>query len=196
MNSVISISGPPGSGKSSVAQAIAKLLCCELVHYDDYPSLTSATTDEIQKWVIEDMPFAALFIADFKDRVMELRISSSVIVETPLGPLHEAEGLHVDFSIWLECDYDIALTRALSKILEQENWSSNDEMREWAHGYLQSYLDFVAQAVRNQRKTVRPKCMLVLDAHAPLGEVIEQALEGVRAHMGNSIFYSVSQRND
>lgn len=183
MNSVISISGPPGSGKSSVAQMLAAQLGYALVQYDDFSGLTSATTERVQDWVLDDMPFEALFIAEFRENILELRASGPVIAETPLGPLHRVEGLQIDFSIWLDCDHDIALARALSKIIEQETWRSGEELAVWANGYLQSYLEFVARAVRYQRKTVMPKCMLRLDANAPLEDVLGHALDAVRDHM-------------
>jgi shikimate kinase len=183
MNPVISISGPPGCGKSSVAQMLSAQLGYPLVQYDDYFGLTSAATEMVEDWVLQNMPLETLFIAEFREKIFDLCASGPVIAETPLGPLHSIEGLHVDFSIWLDCDHDIALARALSKIIEHETWPSGQELAVWANGYLQSYLDFVAKAVRHQRKTVMPKCMLILDAHAPLGEVFARALDGVRNHM-------------
>lgn len=179
MNPVISISGPPGSGKSALGTALASRFSCEFVCYDDYPGLTSAGMDRVEAWMNAGMPLEALFIEDFRNAVLEARRLQPVIIESPLGPFHQQEDLSVDLAIWLDCDFDIALSRALLKILADDDWQGSNELRLWTTGYLHSYLEFVSLAVRRQRDTVRPQCNLVLDAHLPLPELVEQAVARV-----------------
>lgn len=181
MYPVISISGPPGSGKTALCEALAGIFSCEVIRYDDYPGLTSSDMDQVQEWMKSDMPFEALFIEDFREKILDTRVSKPVIFESPLGPLHGQEGVTVDLSIWLDCGPDIALARALLKILNEDEWANSGELLRWTNGYLRSYLDFVSLAIRKQSDMVRPHCGVVLDSNVELPSLVANAAEAIRA---------------
>lgn len=175
MHLLIAVSGFPGSGKTSLVSGIAKEKGWAHIHYDEFDGMTSRAPEEVTAWISAGMPLEDLLIADFRSKVLSALEIGPVIVETPLGRLHEAEGLVVDLSIWLDCDYDVALARAFLKEVTSSDWANFAQLQDWAKSYLVAYQNFVAQSLRKQASVVKPLADVVLDASFQPTEIILSA---------------------
>jgi len=188
MKTLITVSGFPGSGKTSLVSSIAKEKGWVQIHYDDFDGMTSRSPEEVLDWIAVGMPLEELFIMDFRSQVLKALEIESVIVETPLGRLHETEGLPVDLSIWLECEYDVALARAFLKEISSPDWLNIEQLQDWAKGYLVSYPGFVAQTLRNQASVVKPLADVVLDtSFQPPSKILSSALLEIDRHISNRV---------
>jgi len=188
MNTLIAVSGFPGSGKTSLVCSIAKEKGWARIHYDDFDGMTSRSPENVLDWIAAGMPLDELFIMDFRSQVLNALEIGSVVVETPLGRLHETEGLPVDLSIWLECEYDVALARAFLKEITSSDWPNIAQLQDWAKGYLAAYPSFVAQTLRKQASVVKPLADVVLDtSFQPSTKILSDALFEINRYISNRV---------
>jgi uridine kinase len=85
---VVSISGPSRSGKSSLVKAIVKLLpdACSL-HFDDYKE-TTKSPDDLKKWLSDGCnpdDFVNLKMVDDLTSLRKQRNRGWIIIEEPFG---------------------------------------------------------------------------------------------------------------
>lgn len=176
---IISLSGPPGSGKSSIGKMLSKRLSFEFVSYDDFPGGTGITGQELQAWIENDMPLMHLQSKEFLEAVLAKSRNSSLIIETPIGPLHRGEGIKIDIAIWISCELDIVLARALKKIVDEGVWESHVQLQSWVSEYLGAYQFFVAHAIRKQDREIRPECDLIVDGNLNPDELCGQIISQI-----------------
>ena len=174
MHPIYSISGYPGSGKSTLCQLIHDNYGFEYISYDDFEGLTSLSLSGLDEWIKSDMPLDALRSGEFTKKIKASALNGPVVIESPLGPLHLDEGITIDVSIWLEVSLDTALLRAMHKILMDE-WGSVDILQDWFSGYKEAYETFVRRSLLKQRYQVGDKCDIVLDASSDIQNIFAKA---------------------
>lgn len=171
---IVSISGFPGSGKSTLCRHLLSVYDIDYIAYDDFETLTSRDAQELGGWIDAGMPLEALRHSGFSSQVVSSARKRPVLMETPLGPLHDVEGLDTEVSIWLDVDLDIALLRAAHKIVSEE-WSSVSSLQNWFGGYRDAYEAFVRPGLLAQRQQVGEKCSNVLNARLNPNDVFLNA---------------------
>jgi len=183
MNTLIAVSGPPGSGKTTLVQALAGALGdAAVIHMDDYEQMTRRPLDEVGRWMdagasFESVPMPGLdanlellkagrAVANPATGLM-LHPARYIVFETQFGRAHQSTGRHIDFLAWLDTPADIALARTLKAHTAAACRDSSGEDcaadMSWLDGYLASYLRLVARLVSLQRDRVRPGADMVLD---------------------------------
>ena len=183
MYPIVSISGFPGSGKSTICRSMRDTLELHYVDYDCFGALTNASPDILHDWIKAGMPYEALFSTEFSERVIEASRISPVLIETPLGPLHGADGIKVSLSIWLDVALDIALLRALTKVIN-EDWGSIRELRSWDSGYQTAYEAFVRTSLLMQQQNVGSRCDVTVQASRPSTDIAHQLCKEIADHLG------------
>jgi uridine kinase len=191
MYPIVSISGFPGSGKSTLCRKVSERLDFYYLDYDDFGTLTNASPDVLNDWLEAGMPYKALFSDKFTERVVEASRTSPVIIETPLGPSHGEDGIKVSLSVWLEVDLDIALLRALNKVFD-EGWTSIQELQSWFSGYHTAYVTFVRNSLLRQQQTVGARCDCIVEASRPIDDVVSETCASIISRLG--LPESVSKR--
>lgn len=172
---VITVSGCPGSGKTTLSKRLADEFGWTRISFDDYEGMTSRAPEELAEWRKAGMPFDQLFVSDCAVDVINASERSGVVFETPLGRLHQQEGIAVAHSIWIACNLDVALSRVLLKEVSAQDWQDIQELQNWVKGYLEAYNDFVFEAIIRQRDLVHPLADTVLDGHRLPEEVFKTA---------------------
>lgn len=172
---IITVSGVPGSGKTTLSSAIAAHYQWQRIAYDDYEGLTTKPEEIVEQWLLDGMPFDQLFLSDCKNAVLSAAQTSVVIFETPLGRLHEQEGIPVSHAFWLDCKTDTALARSLLKEVRADDWRTISELQNWTTEYLNAYTQFVSLAIEQQQRLVQPLSDTVIDSNWPTDAVIATA---------------------
>ena len=171
---IVSISGFPGSGKSTLCRRLLSEYDIDHIAYDDFETLTSRSAHELEDWIDAGMPLEALRQPEFTACVVSSACKRPVLIETPLGPLHDIEGIDTEVSIWLDIDLDIALLRAVHKVVSEE-WLSVSLLQSWLSGYHDAYTAFVRPGLIAQRQQVGDKCSTVLNARLSPNDIFLKA---------------------
>lgn len=200
---VIAIAGAPGSGKSTVARALARALDdAAVIHMDNYERMTRQSMEEIAAWSARGgdvnelpVPLLAEHLAALKsgEAVTEpatgnrIRAARFVVFETQFGRAHRATGQHIDLLAWLDAPREIALARTLRQLAADARASHPAELAgrvAWIEDYLSNYLGQVRALLVRQREQVMPGADVVLDGALPVGTVVEQLRTEVRRRFG------------
>ncbi len=183
MNTVIAVSGPPGSGKTTLALALAGALGdATSIHMDNYEQMTRKPIDEVARWMDAGAPFEGVPIPGLEEHLARLRAGHAVVdpatgmtvrparyivFETQFGRAHPGTGRHIDLLVWLDTPADVALARTLRAHTSAACRDAGDAdcagRMAWLDGYLESYLKLVARLVTLQRDRVRPGADIVVD---------------------------------
>jgi len=183
MNTVIAVSGPPGSGKSTLVVALADALGnAASIHMDNYEQMTRKPIEEVMRWMDEGAPFEDVPMPGLEEHLARLKAGDSVVdpatgmtlrparyivFETQFGRAHRGTGRHIDLLVWLDTPADVALARVLkghTTAAGREAGAADCAGRmAWLDGYLENYLKLVARLVSLQRDKVRPAAEIVVD---------------------------------
>lgn len=183
MNTVIAVSGPPGSGKTTLSLALAGALGdAASIHMDHYEQMTRKPLDEVERWMEEGAPFDGVPMPGLDEHLARLKAGHPVIdpatrvtvrparyivFETQFGRAHPGTGRHIDVLVWLDTPADVALARTLKAHTSAARREADEAgcagRMAWLDGYLESYLRLVARLVTLQRDRVRPGADIVVD---------------------------------
>jgi uridine kinase len=186
----IAIAGPPGSGKSALAEALARRLRgTAVLAYDDHETVTSAGPAEVGRWLDEGGDPDRLDLASFVEAAGRLSQSAAyLVIDTPFARMHGATAPLIDLQVWLDTPADVALAR---KIRQMAGWAAADPARDaqrrfsgWLEAYLASYESLVARACVLQREKVRPLSDLVLVSDRDAGGLAERVIAALPAAAG------------
>jgi uridine kinase len=178
MTIVIAVSGPPGSGKST----LCKYLCHQFptsiyVSMDDFQLMTDWDPSTLVRWIQQGanynqlpMPGLAACLHNAIEIQNQLSRDSNelhriVFLESHLGRATDALTRLVKYVVWIDCDLDICLARALLSIIEQQSSPASNERRnrcEVSH-YLKHYIALTSGLLRLQQKRIRGDADYVYD---------------------------------
>lgn len=149
-NTIIGISGISGAGKTTVTQALSKILPATTVFWDDFDEISTSPEDYVawhasgQGNEVWDYPALATTLETLKKGQSIthpalhhlLQPTKYIIFDAPLGRLHKQTGSHIDFWIHLDIPLDVALARRTIRDFERDPRSVPDVLED-----LQYYLD-------------------------------------------------------
>ena len=190
MPTIISISGPPGSGKSSLASNLARLLQdTATVHFDHYEQLTDQPLEDVIRWMDQGADIDRFVIPGLSQALATLKRgapivdplsgktiqpAATILFETPFGRRHTDTGRHIDLSLWIDTPLDVALARKLKELTTPPH-QNNQSQPEWLTDYLDNYITGTHALLRMQRDKVRPTADVVIDGLATPNQMAEQA---------------------
>jgi uridine kinase len=195
MSHVIAVAGPPGAGKSSLIEGLARTLgdACA-IHMDSYETMTRTPIAEIARWMQDGADIDAFAFPQLEQDLLLLRQGLTVIepgtrheiaarkyilFETQFGKAHRGTGQHIDLLIWLDTPLDVALARNVKKMtasfLREQKPEKLPERLRWLHGYLDNYLGTVRSLMPMQKEKVGAAADIVVDGRAPLAELVRSA---------------------
>lgn len=194
---VIGIAGPPGAGKTRLAQELAHLLeDASVLSMDHYQRMTDLPPAEIARWAAQGADFDALPVPGLAEHLTALRRGETVVdpatgaavpacrfivFETHFGRAHRATGPLIDLLVWLDTPVDVALARNLRAFARPwlrpgAGTAAQAEGLRWIDGYLDNYLSLVAPLLRLQAERVPQGA----DLRAADGAEAREVLAGVR----------------
>lgn len=197
MNIVIAVAGPPGSGKTTLALALANALGdASSIHMDNYEQMTRKPIDEVARWMDAGAPFEGVPMPRLEEHLarlkaghpvvdpatgMAVRPARYIVFETQFGRAHPGTGRCIDILVWLDTPADVALARTLrvhtSMACQAADATACADRMAWLDGYLESYLRLVARLVALQRDRVRPGADIVVDGTREPGVVASELLQ-------------------
>lgn len=169
---VVAVSGPPGSGKSTLVARLARETGARIVAFDDHERITSRSPAEIAAWLDEGAPLDAVEAPGLREALLAARAMGGLtLFETQFGRALPMTADLIDHAVWLDCPKDLALARKLAAILKDAHATGGPESRvlPWIEGYLQAYAFMVRRSLEMQESRVKPLCESVVStAEGPL----------------------------
>jgi uridine kinase len=194
---VVAISGPAGSGKTSLVQKVTSLLDDAVSFYfDDYESVSKYPSD-LSEWIregadpnrwgtpqlVEDLRSLRYGKAiSLPDNRGMLKTARFIVIEEPFGRERDKMNELIDFVACIDLPLEIALARALLRTIEEfPRERRQDELIEFLMGYLGAYLkDSLRALYLEVNARVLKNCDLVLNGVKPLAELAEEIVAAVK----------------
>lgn len=188
---VVGVSGVPGAGKSTLAKELGSRLLAPIVQYDQFQTVTRMSVGDVQAWfgrggdpnefrlveLVQELTRRTLWHEATRDR-------PTVIFETPFGRLHRASGAFIDFLVWVDTPFDLALCRALQGAMDwferQRPFPTASAHLGWQRQYLLNY-PIVRDMYLAQRAAGMPDAQLVVDGALPTTALADQVLRALEA---------------
>lgn len=171
---ILAISGPPGSGKSTLIGALVARFRVHVVHFDAHEQMTDRSLAEMKDWIARGMPLVEMLPPGLTAHLRAAAADAPVLFETPLGRAVADHSALIDWSVWLDLPADIALARKIAATVSQADWTSQDELSAWLQGYLAAYPQIVAPSLAMQAARVRPLADEMLDANMGTERLVDQ----------------------
>ncbi len=192
---VIAVAAPIGGGKTSLAKAIAaRLGDAVTIHFDRYETVTRRPIEDVIRWVEAGGDFNELSVPHLAEDLGRLKRGEPVfdpascretpsgkyvLFEMPLGRKYQETAELIDFLIWVEVPFDVALARKIKEFagefMAHERPEELGNFAAWLNGYLDNYLKVVRRVLQIQRDRVCPDADMVLDGRAEFDTMITHA---------------------
>ncbi|MEA1831390.1 uridine kinase [Methylobacterium durans] len=201
---VVAVAGPPGSGKTSLTEALSRHLGgAPIVSYDAYERITDWPPDRVADWLRRGAPLAEVPLPGLATDLAALRRGEAVpdrarggtlrlgraepriaLFDTLLGRAHAGTGAFIDLLIWLDVPLDVALARKLRSFTAEalRDPRAGPPLLAALDAYLGRYETLLRPTYAIQRERVRPGADLVLPA-APLADLLTAALPALARAM-------------
>ena len=178
---VVAISGPPGAGKSTLAQALCARLGARHIEYDRFETMTRRPPGETQEWIRRGAPYREIACPGLAEELEAARLNGPVVFDTPLGRAHPQTGGCIDFAVWIHCPADLALARKLGQLSAQVPPEHAGDFLGWLRGYLVGYEQIVRPSILIQVDRVAPAADLIVDATVDVAELVETIAAALEA---------------
>ena len=150
---ILAICGLPGSGKTTLSQALAARTGAEIISWDEYETVTRMSPPQVRDWLARGAPFEEVTAPGLAERLAAVR--GVAIFDTLLGRAWPPAANLIDRAVWLDCPPDVALARKIRQFLPLAG-------PDWVENYLEAYVDIVAPSLALQRARVPQMCDLAL----------------------------------
>lgn len=193
MNHIIAVSSLIGGGKTSLVTSLASgLHSATSIHYDHYERITDESTDYLKQWLNRGADFNEFKIPGLSDDLGRLMKGESIIdpltkeeiysgryiiFETPLGRDHEDTARYIDWLIWIDIPFDLALARKVKEFTSlflAEKGNLFDRVS-WLDHYLENYMKIVRDVLEIQREKVIQNADIILDGKKDLDLLVSEA---------------------
>lgn len=179
---VIAVSGPPGSGKTTLARLVAAQRGAACIEYDRYETFTRRPAAQTLDWLRRGAPYSEIEAPGLAEALGAAAARGPVVFDTPLGRAHPSTGPLIDHAVWIDCPADLALERKLVQLCASVPAGQAADFLGWLRGYLGAYEAIVRPAcvIQAQRLAGTADCVLdgTLDV-AALAETINCRLNKV-----------------
>ena len=191
---VIAISGPPGSGKTTLAEALSRRLGdAAVLTMDHYQRMTQMPIEEVERWRsrgadIDELPVGPL--AEHLDALKQGRGVKDpatgaaivprrfIVFDTHFGRAHTSTGALIDRLVWLDTPPDIALARNLrgflKPLLEPSPPDRARDRLQWVDRYLEQYESVVSGLLHMQAARIRPGADLLIPSRCTTSDAVDQ----------------------
>jgi uridine kinase len=191
---IIAIAGPPGSGKTMLADETAKLVPeAAILFFDGFETPSDLLSPEaLAGWLKRGGRFDDFVIPGLEEALVALKAGRPasepvsgrkidpaplVLFEMPLGRAYAPTAKLIDFLVWLDTPLDVALAR---NVLAWES-ETPPRPRGWLTRYMEEYLGVTREVLEAQRAMVSAGADLVLDGLAEPGLAAQKLLAALKA---------------
>jgi uridine kinase len=179
-NKIIAISGNSGSGKTTIAQALAKSLHATAIFWDDFDDI-STSPDDYVAWYHQgegyeawDYPLLAMTIETLKNGLTllhpalnhRLNPTQCIIFDAPLGRFHYQTGQFIDLWIHIDTPLDVALARRTIRDFTRDPRTVSHVIEE-----LQYYLDHSRPLFFDEK--MKESADLIINGTLPITEQVK-----------------------
>ena len=204
-SSVIVIAGSVGSGKSTIAGALARALCgAPLLTFDHYAAYVEWPAD-MAAWMASGADPSAIRVPRLKDDLLALRRGQAVsdpldgrlispgrpiLLEEPSGRERAELRPYIDLVVYLDVPPDICVLRMLERALDLSPWRSQGTFAGEPPASLARQLDSVALWLDQYRRArpmylsvsrrVKASADVVVDGMRGVEEVVEDVLQCIQ----------------
>ncbi|BBH24407.1 hypothetical protein Back11_57520 [Paenibacillus baekrokdamisoli] len=183
---VVSISGPSGSGKSSLVHAVIQRLpnACSL-HFDDYKETTTFPAD-LSKWVSDgcnpDDFITPKLVEDLRAiRTQQQDINGLVIVEEPFGRGRTAMSGLIDYVVCIDIPLEIAFARTVKRAAQTvpEDVEVSVLLNSIVE-YVDQYLSVSRHTYALVNENVKKDCNLVVDGTKDIDDLANEIVTALQ----------------
>ncbi len=184
---VVAVTGPPGSGKTTLSRALAERLGgAPVLSYDAYETITGWPPEQVAAWLADGAPLDAVPVPGLAEDLARLRRGEpvpdrerggtlrlarrearpAIVLDTLLGRAHPGTGRQIDHLVWLDLPLDRALARKLRSFTEEarRDPSAAPGFLAALDAYLGRYDILLHPTYALQRDRVRPAADQILGA--------------------------------
>jgi uridine kinase len=167
MTIVIAISGPPGSGKSTLCKLLASYFkSSTYLSMDEYQVMTDWDPITLHRWLQQGADYNQLPMPGLAQSLQSAIRSQAqihgdmsqklVFLESHLGRETISLADLVNYVVWIDCDLDLCLARALLAMANDSiPYQSENISVQAITYYLQQYLSLTSHLLRLQRSRIR-----------------------------------------
>jgi uridine kinase len=188
---VVGLSGVPGAGKTTLTQLLLQnYRQAQAVYYDQFQTITRMSPTQIRDWFARggdpnEFPLSEL-LGELQRRTQIPAGAGRplVLFETPFGRLHRATGAFVDFLVWIDTPFDVALSRAVLAFLDaaQRDKAPNaaTDFIRWQRQYMLNYPAIRAMYLA-QRESISSAADLILDGSQSTADLAAAVVKSLAA---------------
>jgi uridine kinase len=186
----IAISGTSGSGKSSLARAVAERLGAAVLHFDDYEYPDGATIyPDLEAWIASGLPVATHAGTTLAGEVARLRAGESIrhpktdsviaptpflVIEEPVGRGRPAIAPLIDLAVVIATPDAIALARRIGRDLGMTSPDrTTEEIVMQVRGYLGWYAGAGYAFYERMVDLAKVDADLIVDGTRPVAELAQ-----------------------
>lgn len=171
---VVAIAGPPGAGKSTLAQGLAARIGACLVAWDDFERQTRRSPQQMADWQARGAPYGEISAPGLIEALKKARQAGSVVFDMPLGRAWPPAATLIDVVVWIDVPHDVALARKIAQLAPSPESGDERGFLNWVTGYLAAYPAVVRPAITDQAARVRGDADILCDGQRPPQQLVDE----------------------